>query len=469
MMDIVLLSVILLLLVIGFVLMIVGIFSWKRIFKKIVTRFFTIVMTDPYQENLLELLAGMNHMGWQKVFENNLRADTGTVLFRPLGSQKKWPHLESITFIPAQTGPFCVDAEQEVDVQVTLGPKAKKPLKLQIPLIISGMAYGIALSEKARIALATAASRAGTAINSGEGGILPEELQAADKFILQFGKTAWSKEEEVLKRADMIELKFGQGALGAVGARIPPKDLPGRAREIMGLKEGEDAVIYDTFFENPTLRDIKEMVDSLRSISKGVPIGAKIMAGGRIEEDIDHLLEAGVDVIAVDGGQAATLGAPPIMSDDFGIPTMHGVYRAAQYLRERGVKDRITLIASGGLFTPGEFLKVLALGADAVYLGTAALFSLTHKQILKSLPWEPPTQVVWNDGKFKEQFDLQQGINTVYNFLNACAEEMKVGLRAMGKTSLSELSINDLVSYDQHVAKMLGIPYTFEPLAPERV
>ena len=193
------------------------------------------------------------------------------VLHRPLGSSKKWPHLDPITFIPAQTSPFPIDGEEDVDVSVTIGPKAKKPMKINIPLMISGMAYGIALSEEVRLSLAEAANNVGTAINSGEGGVLPEEVDKAGKYILQFSKTEWSKEEDLIKRADMIEMKFGQGALFRDRWKISPKNLTGRAREVMGLKENEDAVIFDNFFENQTLEDLKELVDSLRENNRWCP------------------------------------------------------------------------------------------------------------------------------------------------------------------------------------------------------
>ena len=171
----------------------------------------------------MELMPGFRHMGIQNMLENSLRAETGDILHRPLGSSKKWPHLDPITFIPAQTSPFPIDGEEEVDVAVTIGPKAKKPMKIKIPLMISGMAYGIALSEQVRLSLAEAAKNVGTAINSGEGGVLPEELDTAGKYILQFSKTEWSKEEELIKRADMIEIKFGQGALFGWVEKFLPK------------------------------------------------------------------------------------------------------------------------------------------------------------------------------------------------------------------------------------------------------
>ena len=421
------------------------------------------MLTDSYQENIMELIPGLRHMGIQNMLENSLRAETGDVLHRPLGSSKKWPHLDPITFIPAQTSPFPIDGEEDVDVTVTIGPKAKKPMKIKIPLMISGMAYGIALSEEVRLSLAEAAKNVGTAINSGEGGVIPEELDKAGKYILQFSKTEWSKEEELIKRADMIEIKFGQGALFGTGGKISPKNLTGRAREVMGLKENEDAVIFDNFFENQTLEDIKELVDDLRIITGGVPIGVKMGAGGKIEEDIDHLIEMGVDYIAIDGGQAATLGAPPILSDDMGIPTLHAVVRAVNHLEKRKMKGQISLIVSGGLLVPGHFLKVLALGADAVYVGSAILFAVSHNQSLNALPFEPPTQAVWNQGKFKDQFKIEDGVKSAEKFLTASTEEMKMALRAMGKRSLKELSKKDLVSYDELTAKMMGIPFSFEP------
>ena len=360
--------------------------------KKIVQKYGKIILTDSYQENIMELIPGLRHLGIQNMLENSLRAESGDILHRPMGSSKKWPHLDSITFIPAQTTPFPIESDVEVDVQVTIGPKAKKPMKIKIPLMISGMAYGIALSEEVRLSLAQAANHVGTAINSGEGGVLPEELEQAGKYILQFSKTNWAKEEELIKQADMIEVKFGQGALFGIGGKISPKNLTGRARKIMELKENEDAVIYDNFFEDQTLQDLKGLVDELRDITGGVPIGAKIGAGGKIEEDIDHLLEIGVDYIAIDGGQAATLGAPPILTDDMGIPSLHAIVRAVSHLEERNMRDQISIIASGGLLVPGHFLKMLALGADAVYVGSAMLFAVSHSQSLKAMPFEPPTQ-----------------------------------------------------------------------------
>jgi methylamine---glutamate N-methyltransferase subunit C len=445
-----------------FILFLFILIGWRWIIKHLVKQMGKIILTDSYQENIIELIPGLRHMGIQNMLENSLRAESGDVLHRPLGSSKKWPHLDPITFIPAQATPFPIDGDIDVDMTVTIGPKAKKPMEIQIPLMISGMAYGIALSEQVRLSLAKAAKNVGTAVCSGEGGVMPEELNTAGKYILQFSKTEWSKEEEKIKRADMIEIKFGQGALFGVGGRISPTNLTGRAREVMGLKENEEAVIYDNFFEDQTLEDIKKLVEELRNMTGGVPIGVKIGTGGKIEEDLDHLIQLGLDFIVIDGGQAASLGAPPILADDMGIPTLHAIVRAVNHLEKRNMKEQVSLIVSGGLLVPGHFLKVLALGADAVYLGTAILFAVTNSQSLNALPFEPPTQVAWNQGKFKDQFNIEDGVKSAEKFLTASIEEMKMALRAMGKRSLKELSKKDLVSYEEQTAKMIGIPYSFE-------
>ncbi len=449
----------------SFLFMMVG---SRWLMKHMAMKFTKILVSDPYQENLLEMMSGMRYMGFQNSMENGLRAQTGQVILRPLGSPRNWPHLDPITFIPVQTSPFPIDGEEDVNVQITIGPNAKKPLKLKIPLLISGMAYGVSLSEQVAVALTEAANNVGTAINSGEGAILPEVLEKAGKFILQFSKTDWAKEESLVQRADMIEIKLGQGALAGMGGKIAPKDLTGRAREVMELKENEDAVVFENFFESQTLTDIRKLVEELRTVSGGVPIGIKIGAGGKIEEDIDHLIEMGVDFIALDGGQASTHGAPPILSDDVGIPTLHAVVRAVNHLEKRGLKKKISLIVSGGLLEPGHFLKVLALGADAVYLGSTILFAVSHIQALKALPFEPATQIVWNEGKLKDQFKIEFGVKSAENYLNSCTEEMKTALRAMGKRSLSELSRKDLVSYDELTAKMIGIPFSFEPWSDQQ-
>lgn len=459
MLDIIILSLLVL-----FLVSILLIFMMRRRFiKKIVDKYGKTLMADRYQENLFEMVAGFKHMGIQQTFENNLRAESGDVLHRPLGSSKTWPGFEQLTFIPAQVAKFPTEYTEQVDMKVTIGPKAKKPLHLDIPLMVSGMAYGIALSKEVRLALVDAVNELGTALNSGEGGVMDEEIDGTNHYILQFSKTSWSKEKELIQKASMVEIKFGQGALMSSGVVIPAGDLQGDIRDVLNLDDGEEAIIHNHFFKDQTLEDFKNLVEELRELTEGVPIGAKIGAGGKIEEDIDALLEIGVDYIAVDGAQAATHGAPPILCEDFGIPTIHGLHRAHQHLQKRKAREDVSLIISGGMFTPGQFLKAIALGADAVYLGSVVLFTVSHKQVLKAVPFEPPTQVVWYDGQYKDAFNRQEGTKALVNFINASIKEMEEGIRIMGKTALSEVNKEDLVSYNAAVAEEMGVPYSVYP------
>ncbi|WP_339237018.1 FMN-binding glutamate synthase family protein [Oceanobacillus sp. FSL W7-1281] len=455
------LDIIILILLSLFIIMCFLLFIMRRhLIKRMVNHYGKTLMEDRYQENLFEMVTGFKHMGIQRTFENNLRAESGDVLHRPLGSSKTWPDFEKLTFIPAQVAAFPTEYTEQVDLKVKIGPQAKQPLELDIPLMVSGMAYGIALSTEVRLALSDAVNQLGTALNSGEGGVMEEEIDGTDKYILQFSKTSWSKEEQLIKKASMIEIKFGQGALMSSGVVIPAEDLQGDIRKVLNLDDGEEAVIHNHFFKDQTLEDFKNLVQELKELTNGVPIGAKIAAGGKIEADIDALLEIGVDYIAVDGGQAATHGAPPILSEDFGIPTIHGLHRAHQHLQKKKVRDKVSLIISGGMFTPGQFLKAMALGADAIYLGSAVLFTVSHKQVLNAVPFEPPTQVVWYDGKYKDDFNRQEGTKSLVNYINSSVKEMEEGIRMMGKKALSELSKDDLVAYDEAVARDFDVPYS---------
>lgn len=448
---------------IPFIVLIVFLFIVrKKLIQYIFTSFTKILLTDKYEENLFELYPAARRSGLITIIENQLRAEGGKLLYRSMGTSKQWPNLETISFSPVQTTPFPIDKDEFVDLAQTIGPAAKKPLQIDFPIMVGGMAYGLGLSKKAKIALAQASAKMKTAINSGEGPILQEEKDAAHKYILQFSKTTWAKEEKWITSADMIEIKLGQGALAGMGERVGADRIPSEAKPLLGLEENEDANIYEHFFDNQTLDDLKELVLALRETSGGVPIGVKLMASGQVEDDIDRLIEIGVDFIALEGAQGGTHGSPPILQDDFGIPTLHALVRAYKHLRKRKVKNKISLIISGGLNVPGDFLKAFALGADAIYIGTSILYAINHLQFLKPLPWEPPSETVWATGSMQDDFDVEKGAESGYRFFLSSAEEMRIALRAMGKTSLKELSSSDLITYDETLAKMAQIDYSLQ-------
>lgn len=432
----------------------------KQLITVLINPMIKIIMEDKYSENLWELISGMRRMTSQTILENSLRAQSGQVIKRPMGSPKKFPNFDSLVFDVAQIHQYATPKEVKIDMKTVIGPQAKRKLELDIPILISAMGYGIAISEQVKIALAKTSTNVGTAICSGEGALLPEERQYAKHYVIQYARTKWNKQEEKLKQGDMIEVHLGQGATGSLGSKITPEFLPGKARGLMELQPGEDAIINEQFIPGQTHDHLKAKVQELRKLTDGVPIGVKMMASTRVERDILYALDLGVDYIVLDGAQAGTKGSPPITEDDFGIPTIHALVRAVRFLKQKGMYKQVSLIVSGGLYCPGDFLKAIALGADAVYIGTSLLYAMSHTQVLKSLPWEPPTQIVYYTGKQADQFDPVKAEKAATNFLRSCVSEMELGIRALGKTSISQINEQDLSSYDKEMAHVVGIPYT---------
>lgn len=442
----------------------------RPLIKWVVGRFTKWLMSDRYPENIWEMVTALTRTSPRIVVENSLRAARAGVIERPFGSPRKFLNFDGLVFSPAQLAVLPANEFADVDMRITIGPCAAKPLKLDIPILAGAMGYGIGVSEKVKIAIAKGTAAVGTSTNSGEGPLLPEERACAKYYILQYNSGHWSKDPETLRQADAIEIHIGQGATAGAASFIPPEFLEGRARELLQVPEGEFLVIPSRHREISKPQDLKNLVDKLRRITGGVPIGVKIVPSGRLEADLEVAIQAKVDFISIDGGQAGTKGGAPILEDDFGLPTIFALSRAVRYLNRRGVKERISLLTGGGYATPGECLKALALGADGVYMGTALLWAMTHDQVTKSIPWEPPTQLAYYTGNMKEEFDEEKAAKNLANFLTSCVEEMRVAIRALGKTSLSAMNTDDLVALDEWTSKVTNIRLAHEPYTrPESV
>ena len=435
-------------------------FVGKRSFRTIVQRLFGLVLerllSDKYHENLMELWSAVRRTSVQTILEISLRAEEGKLIERPLGSPKKMPHYDTLMFVPGQMARLPKEATIPVDMKVTLGPKADKPLQIDIPLMISGMGYGVGLSEEAKRALARAAKQLGTATNSGEGPFLQEERDEAGKFIWQISRTTWGHSPQGIAAADMIEVQMGQGArMGPFS--LEPDSVQGKAQQLMGISPTETVVTPAVIPGIKTPWDWPKYVTDLRAEAAGKPIAIKIMATGALERDLAVCLEADFDVIVLDGAQGGASGASPLICDDLGIPSLLALVRAERFLREQGARKDVSLVVAGGYATPGECLKAIALGADAIYLGTVPLFALVHRQIHKIFPWEPLTQLVYYRSPYKTRLDINLASTSVANALKSMVMEMEEGVRALGKTALSDLGPNDLVAMDEWTARVTGV------------
>lgn len=425
------------------------------------------IMVDNYQENLWEFVSAAKKVGLQNIVETNLRSQEGKQIDRPLGSPKKFPNFDNVMFNFAQLHRLPTVESQSIDTKVIIGPQAKKPLIVDMPILISGMAYGLALSARAKIALAKGSAMAGTATNTGEGAFLPAERKAAKKLIIQYNRGAWCKSEKILRQADAIEIHIGQGAGGGTGHIIPDKNIDYKIKRNLGVKWGERAIIHATLSDTNKVNKLNELVSNLKEITGGVPIGVKLAGSKYLEKDLEISLKAGVDYIVLDGAQAGSKGTAPILQDDFGLPSLFALKRANDYLIETKQKEKVSLIVSGGYYTPGQMLKALALGADAIYIGSIALFGMSHTEVLKALPWEPPTSVVFYKGPRNKKFKVKTGAKQLYKFLKSCNEEIMTGVRALGKTSIKEVDKEDLFALDPYTSKILDIPLGYKKIPYE--
>lgn len=299
----------------------------------------------------------------------------------------------------------------------------------------------------------------GTAFNTGQGPVLPEHRELSRRMIVQYHGATWGPKPDELKQSDMIEIRYGQGANGGLESDILTWNLPSEVLEDLGVKSSPpDSLSVPVGI--PGMKragELKRLVKHLRLIGRGVPIAIKLAANNQVEKDIKIAVWAGVDVLVLDGAQGGTHGSPAILVDDFGLPTLAALCRAHHYLTSSNIRDKVDLIISGGIRTPGDVLKALALGADAVYMGSAVLFATSHTQSTKPFPFSPPTQLAWANGRYSDAFDMEQGAKSLANFLTSCAEEIALGIRALGKKSVDDLSPDDLVAWDPEVSRITSV------------
>lgn len=436
----------------------------RSIVNEVVDKALERMARDQYSENLFEMIPVSKKVGVINLMENMMRAKNGNPPERPLGSHMRFSPWDKLLFNPVHLYRFPTPDNVAITSTVTIGRRAKKPLTISTPIMIAGMSFGGALSKKTKIALAKAASKIGTATNTGEAGLMKEEREAASLLIGQYNRGGWLNTPEKYKRLDAIEIQLGQGAQGSTPQRTAAKNIGSEFHEVFGIREGEDAVIHSRLPGVDTKEQFIELVRRLKD-ETGVPVGLKFAATHHLEKEIDIALEAGVDFLTIDGAEGGTHGGAPILEDDLGLPTLFAVSRASKFLAKKGATSDVSLIATGGLVTPGDYLKALALGANAVYIGTTAVMAVVGDQMTKVLPFEAPTGLAVYNAKATEELDVERGAMNLFNYLNAATQEMGLVCYSLGKTSLSDVNKSDLCTLDPFLARATGIDLGF--VAPE--
>ncbi|MCL2299772.1 MAG: glutamate synthase-related protein [Firmicutes bacterium] len=383
-------------------------------------------------------------------------AASGQTIIEAMGIQKPLPSWDDILILGAQLDPMPLEHDAPVDTSAVIGPRALKPLVLDHPVYISHMSFG-ALSREAKIALAKGGALAKAAMCSGEGGILPEEMAAAYKYIFEYVPNLYSVTPEHLRGADAIEIKIGQGTKPGLGGHLPGEKVTEEIAAVRGKPVGRDIHSPSRFSGVDTPDDLKALVDRLRAESGGRPIGIKI-AAGHIERDLAFCVYAGADFVTIDGRGGATAASPRLVRDAASVPTIYALYRARKYLD--AVNSDISLVITGGLRVSSDFAKAIAMGAQAVAVATPALLALGCKQYRICGSGKCPMGIATQDPVLRARLDVDAAARGVANFLGASFDELKAFARLTGHSRLRDLSAGDLCTANREISEFTNIAHT---------
>ena len=366
------------------------------------------------------------------------------------------PKWEKIQLVTAQLHKVPALDDDPVGTQVVIGPNANKPLLLDRPLFVSDMSFG-ALSEEAKLALAKGAELAGTGICSGEGGMLADEQASNSRYFYELASARFGYSMDKVKQCQAFHFKCGQGAKTGTGGHLPGSKVKGRIAEVRGLNEGEPAVSPARFPDWDNLDEYRRFATEVREATGGIPVGVKLSAQ-HIERDIEAALQIGVDYIILDGRGGGTGAAPLIFRDNISVPTIPALARARRYLDKKGRND-VSLIITGGLRLPADFLKALALGADAIAVSNSALQAIGCLGMRACHTNNCPVGIATQKPELRQRLKIEKGAEQLNNFFRASTELMQVMARACGHDHLNQFCIDDLTTWDREMAHLTGIAY----------
>ncbi len=370
--------------------------------------------------------------------------------------RQELPSWDQIQFVTGQLATLPQLDDADVGCELVIGPAAKKPLRLELPLFVSDMSFG-ALSFEAKVALAKGSELAGTGICSGEGGMLPEEQEACSRYFYELASARFGYSMDKVQRVQAFHFKGGQGAKTGTGGHLPGSKVKGKIAEVRGLKEGEPAVSPPRFPDWTHEDDYRGFADEVREATGGIPIGFKLSAQ-HIEDDIDSALRIGVDYIILDGRGGGTGAAPLLFRDNISVPTLAALARARRHLDSLGRRE-ITLIVTGGLRTPADFAKAMALGADGVAVSNAAIQAIGCLGMRACHTNNCPVGIATQKPHLRARLPVDEAAERLARFFGSTVDLMKVLARACGHTHLNQLRTHDLVTWDRDVAYLTGVTY----------
>ena len=401
------------------------------------------------EEPAVEMIHAMARDGLEKFGHHGEMAAMGV----PRAELPSWDDIQLLT-AQLHRKPLLEDAA--VGTELIIGPGAKKPLRLEIPIFVSDMSFG-ALSEEAKTAMARGAELAGTGICSGEGGMLPEEQQANSRYFYELASAKFGYEESLLTRVQAFHFKAGQAAKTGTGGHLPGAKVTGKIAAVRKLPEGKSAISPSAFSEFETAADYEAFAERVREVSGGIPIGFK-MSAQHIEKDIDFALKAGADFIILDGRGGATGAAPLLFRNNISVPTIPALARARRHLNRCNRKD-VTLIITGGIRTPSDFIKALCLGADGIAVANSAMQAIGCIAARICNTNNCPAGIATQKEELRAKLQVDVAAERLARFLKASTDLMQIMARACGHSHLREFNPDDLTAWKKPVAELAGIRF----------
>ncbi|MEN8239912.1 MAG: glutamate synthase-related protein [Actinomycetota bacterium] len=365
----------------------------------------------------------------------------------------KWADIQIVT---AQLAVAPLLESEPVDTRLTIGPAAQRPLTLDIPVFVSDMSFG-SLSQEAKVALARGAELAGTGICSGEGGMLAEEQAENSKYFYELASARFGFSWDKLDKVQAFHFKGGQAAKTGTGGHLPGAKVSEKIAAVREIPIGMPAVSPARFPEWDTPADFADFAAEVRERTGGIPVGFKLSAQ-RIEADLEAALEVGVDYVILDGRGGATGAAPLIFRDNISVPTIPALARARRFLDQSGADD-VTLIITGGLRTPADFAKALALGADGVAVSNSALQAIGCIGMRACNTNNCPVGIATQQPHLRARLPVDEASQRLARFFGATAELLQVLARACGHDSTSGFTIDDLTTFKRDMADLSGIAF----------
>jgi methylamine---glutamate N-methyltransferase subunit C len=421
-------------------------------------------------------ILGQNFLFTPTVIDDiHIKAELGRYRMRGMALFKNIPSWDELTFLPGTLTRFVIEGYREkCETKTIIGPRAKRPVELEIPIYITGMSFG-ALSYEAKVALARGATMAGSATCSGEGGMIPDERRFSERWFYQCIQSRYGFNPHHLRLADACEIFIGQGCKVGLGGHLMGQKVTDQVAEMRSLPAGIDQRSPARHPDWLGPDDLALKINELREATDGeIPIQLKLGAA-RVYDDVRMAAKCEPDSIYIDGMEGSTGAGPHIATEETGIPGIAAIRQARKALDDVGKSGEISLVYAGGIRNGADVAKALALGADAVAIGTAALIALNCNKDIPEADYEGtigvpaglcyhchtgrcPVGVATQDPELRKRLNPDAAAERVYNFLHALTLECQMMARACGKTNVHSLEPEDLAALTMEASALAMVP-----------